>query len=113
MERNITKADMVDSIARATGITKVDTKAVLEGMITTIINAVSRGDKVEIRGFGIFNSKKRKARLARNPKNGKLISLNERYIPLFKPSNDFTKKVNAVRFPNQNANNTTKNNNDF
>jgi nucleoid DNA-binding protein len=108
MEKNITKADIVDSVAKATGITKVDTKAVMEGVLTSVIEAVSKGQKIEIRGFGVFHSKKRKARMARNPKNGELVSLSERYVPLFKASNDFTKKVNAVRFSEHNVSTDTK-----
>ncbi|MCL2039167.1 MAG: integration host factor subunit beta [Bacteroidetes bacterium] len=104
MIKNITKADIVDIVAKATGITKIDTKAVVEGVLTSIVEAISKGHKIEIRGFGVFHSKKRKARLARNPKNGEIVSLNEKYIPLFKVSNDFTKKVNAVRLPEQTVN---------
>ena len=99
MEKNITKADIVDTIAKATGITKLDTKAVLEGVLSSIIDAIANGNKVEIRGFGVFHSKKRKARLARNPKNGQLVQLNERYVPLFKSSSEFAKKINTILLP--------------
>jgi nucleoid DNA-binding protein len=70
------------------------TKAVVDGVIATIINSIAEGNKVELRGFGVFNSKKRKARQARNPKTGELVDLKERYVPLFKASSDFTQKVN-------------------
>ena len=95
MEKTITKADIVDTIAKSTGITKSDTKVVVEGVIAEIIDAVVKGHKVEIRGFGVFQSKKRKARTARNPKTGELITLNEKTIPLFKISDEFTKKLNV------------------
>jgi DNA-binding protein HU-beta len=91
---NVTKAEIVDVIAKSTGISKVDTKAVVDGVIATIINSIAEGNKVELRGFGVFNSKKRKARQARNPKTGELVDLKERYVPLFKASSDFTQKVN-------------------
>lgn len=99
MKENITKADIVDTISKKTGITKLDTKAVLEGVLDTIIDVIAKGHKVEIRGFGVFHSKKRKARLARNPRTGDLVQLKERFAPLFKSSGEFTKRVNAVRFP--------------
>ena len=98
MEKNITKADIVETISKSTGITKIDTKAILEGVLASIIDAIAKGHKVEIRGFGVFHSKKRKARLARNPKTGDLVPLKERFVPLFKSSGEFTKKVNSVRF---------------
>ena len=109
MEKNITKADIVETIAKSTGITKVDTKAVFEGVLASVIDAIAKGHKVEIRGFGVFHSKKRKARLARNPKTGELVPLKERYVPLFKSSSEFTKKVNAERFPENVENNSMNN----
>ena len=102
MEKKITKADIVDIIAKNTGITKIDTKAVVEGTITAIIDAVVKGYKVEIRGFGVFNSKKKKAKLARNPRNGQPVQIDERIAPVFRISNEFTKKVNANTTENEN-----------
>ena len=107
MEKNITKADIVDVIAKSTGITKVDTKAVVDGVFTTIIDAIAKGHKVELRGFGVFNSKKRKAKMARNPKTGELLPIPEKFAPLFKVSAEFAKKVNAARIPEY-QNPTTK-----
>jgi DNA-binding protein HU-beta len=98
MIKNITKADIVDTISKKTGITKLDTKEVLEGVLDTIINEIAKGNKIEIRGFGVFHSKRRKARLARNPKTGDLVPLKERFVPLFKSSVEFTRKVNVMRF---------------
>jgi DNA-binding protein HU-beta len=110
MRKNITKADIVNTIAGSTGLTKIDTKAVLEGVISTVVDAISKGHKVEIRGFGVFHSKKRKAKLARNPKTGKLIPIAEKFVPLFRASGEFAKKVNAVRYPDsQSKNIETKN----
>ena len=95
MKNSITKADIINAIAKSTGITKADTKVVVEGVIAEIIDAVVKGYKVEIRGFGVFQSKKRKARTARNPKTGELIAIGEKIIPLFKISDEFTKKLNV------------------
>jgi nucleoid DNA-binding protein len=95
--KNITKADIVDSVSKSTGITKIDTKAVVEGALASIIEAITKGHKVEIRGFGVFSSKLRKPRIARNPKTGESVPLKERYVPLFKASGDFTQKVNESR----------------
>jgi len=90
---NTTKADLVEKIAKSTGISKVDTKIVVDGVISSIIEAIAEGNKVELRGFGVFNSKKRKPRQARNPRTGDTVELKERYVPIFKSSTDFTNKV--------------------
>ncbi len=91
---NVTKADIVDEIAKRTGLTKIETKAVVEGVFTTIMDAISSGKRIELRGFGVFKSKERKPRIARNPKTGEEVPLEKRVVPVFKPSPEFLKKVN-------------------
>jgi nucleoid DNA-binding protein len=90
----MTKADIVDEIARATGLTKVETKAVVDGVFSSIVNAIAEGKRIELRGFGVFKHKSRKPRMARNPKTGELVPLEKRYVPVFKPSPEFLLKVN-------------------
>jgi DNA-binding protein HU-beta len=90
----MTKAEIVDEISKETGLTKLETKAVVDGVLSTIINAVASGKRIELRGFGVFKSKTRKPRIARNPKTGASVPLEERSVPVFKPSPDFLKKVN-------------------
>lgn len=90
----MTKAEIVDEISKETGLTKLETKAVVDGVLSTIINAVASGKRIELRGFGVFKSKTRKPRVARNPKTGASVPLDERSVPVFKPSPDFLKKVN-------------------
>jgi len=91
----MTKADIVNEIAAATGLTKIETKAVVDGVFGSIVSAVASGKRIELRGFGVFNNKSRKPRMARNPKTGELIPLDKRFVPVFKPSPDFTFKVNS------------------
>jgi len=50
----MTKADIVESIASQTGLTKVETKAVVEGVFTSIKDALAEGQRIELRGFGVF-----------------------------------------------------------
>ncbi|MCX6153258.1 MAG: integration host factor subunit beta [Candidatus Kapabacteria bacterium] len=90
----MTKADIVDEIAKATGLTKIETKAVVDGVFSSIISSVATGKRIELRGFGVFKSKSRKPRMARNPKSGDLVPLEQRFVPLFKPSPEFVTKVN-------------------
>ena len=53
----MTKADIVESIASQTGLTKVETKAVVEGVFTSIKDALAEGQRIELRGFGVFTVK--------------------------------------------------------
>lgn len=84
----MTKADIVDVIASATGLTKVETEAVVDGFISTVITTLKDGRNIEIRGFGSFKVKKRKGRIARNPRTGEQVMVAEHWVPLFKVSKD-------------------------
>ncbi len=84
----MTKADIVDVIASATGLTKVETEAVVDGFIQTVINAMKEGKNIEIRGFGSFKVKKRKGRIARNPRTGQQVMVDEHFVPIFKVSKE-------------------------
>ena len=90
----MTKADIVNSVSMATGLTKVETEAVLEGIIQSISSSLKNGERVDIRGFGSFLVKKRKAREARNPATNEKVSLQERFVPSFKVSKLLKKEVN-------------------
>lgn len=90
----MTKADIVDVIASATGLTKVETEAVVDGFISTVINSLKEGKNIEIRGFGSFKIKKRKGRMARNPRTGEQVRVEDHYVPLFKVSKEFKDIVN-------------------
>jgi DNA-binding protein HU-beta len=90
----LTKADIVDVIASGTGLTKVETEAVVDGFIQTVIASLRDGKNIEIRGFGSFKVKKRKGRVARNPRTGEQVQVDEHYVPIFKVSKDLKAIVN-------------------
>ena len=90
----MTKADIINEVSELTGLTKVETEAVFEGVILTISNALKRQNIIDIRGFGSFQVKKRKARDARNPATQELLRLKERYVPVFKVSNLLKEQIN-------------------
>lgn len=89
----MTKAEIVNTISNATGLTKVETETVVKGFITTLKDALMNGENVEIRGFGTFKIKKKKARIARNPRTSEKVEVPERYVPIFKPSRDLKNVV--------------------
>ncbi len=90
----MTKADIVDNIASATGLTKVETEVVVDGFLATVSEALRDGKSIEIRGFGSFKVKKRKARVARNPRTGDEVFVEEHFVPVFKVSKELRAGVN-------------------
>lgn len=92
----MTKAEIIDQIAHGTGLTKIETEAVVNGFITLVMQTVTEGESVELRGFGSFKAKHRAARVARNPKTKEKIDIPERYMPHFKASQDFRDAVETA-----------------
>ncbi len=90
----MTKADIVDRVAAGTGLTKLETEAIIEGFFKTVIESLKDGRGIEIRGFGSYRIKKKNARQARNPKTGQQVFVPEHYVPTFKFSKEFKEMVN-------------------
>ena len=86
---SVTKADIVEEIALQTGLTKIETQAVVEGFLASVRNSLAEGKTIEIRGFGSFKIRKRKGRMARNPKTGQAYPVKEQFVPYFKVSKEF------------------------
>lgn len=91
----MTKADIVDKVAGGTGLTKLETEAIIEGFFATVIDALKDGHGIEIRGFGSYKVKKKNPRNARNPKTGEKVFVDEHYVPTFKFSKEFKERVNV------------------
>ncbi|HZW39209.1 MAG: HU family DNA-binding protein [Syntrophothermus sp.] len=92
--KNMTKADIVDRVAAGTGLTKLETEAIIEGFFKTVIEALKEGRNIEIRGFGSYKVRKKNPRQARNPKTGEQVYVEEHFVPAFKFSRDFKELVN-------------------
>lgn len=82
----MTKAEIVDIISKGTGLTKIETAAVVDGFLLTVAHALKNGDRVEIRRFGTFCLRERKEKHVANPKTGKMMHIPHRVVPDFKPS---------------------------
>ncbi|MDD3806754.1 MAG: integration host factor subunit beta [Candidatus Marinimicrobia bacterium] len=82
----MTKADVVDIIATATGLSKVETEAVINGFLATVSDALMEGKRVDFRGFGSFSVKKRASKIGQNPGTGEAVPIPVRFVPVFKPS---------------------------
>ena len=90
----MTKQEIVDFVSEATGLTKVETETVMNGIMGTIIDSLANNERVELRGFGTFGIKHRMPKKARNPGTGEAIFLPERNVPTFKPSKYMRSHVN-------------------
>jgi DNA-binding protein HU-beta len=78
----MTKAELVTKVSE-TGITKKQATAAVEAVMDAITEALSKGDKVSLVGFGSFSVKERKARMGRNPQTGKKIKIKAKNVPSF------------------------------
>ncbi|MEJ2678127.1 MAG: integration host factor subunit beta [Gemmatimonadota bacterium] len=91
----MTKADLVEQVAEAIGpgVTKKDCALVVDGLLNAIKNALADQSNIEIRGFGTFKVRRRKSRVARNPRTGDRVEVPARSVPVFKPSKDLRQQV--------------------
>jgi nucleoid DNA-binding protein len=91
----MTKADLVEQVAEAIGpgITKKDCALVVDGFLNAVKRAMVEGHNIEIRGFGTFKVRRRKSRMARNPRTGDPVEVPARAMPVFKPSKHFSGRV--------------------
>jgi len=86
---SVTKADIVEKIALGTGLTRIDVQEVVKGFLKTVMDSLAEGKSIEIRGFGSFKIRRRKGRMARNPKTGQAYPVKEQFVPYFKVSKEF------------------------
>jgi integration host factor subunit beta len=94
-ESTVTKADLVEEVSQATQMTRNDAEETVETIFESIISALQKGDKIEIRGFGSFRTRQRRARVGRNPKTGARVEVPPKRVPFFKPSRELKEYVNA------------------
>ncbi|CAA9568599.1 DNA-binding protein HU [uncultured Synechococcales cyanobacterium] len=87
------KGELVDAVAGKASVTKKQADAVITATIDTIVQAVSKGDKVTLVGFGSFEPRQRKAREGRNPKTGNKMDIPATKVPAFSAGKLFKEKV--------------------
>ena len=80
------KTELVAAAAEQTGMTKKDTEKALNAAFDVIASALSKGEKVQVSGFGIFDVKEREARMGRNPRTGEAMEIAASRTPPFKAS---------------------------
>lgn len=92
----MTKAEIVNEIAKATGIEKVTVQTVVESFMESVKDSLSKGNPVYLRGFGSFIIKTRKEKIGRNIGQNTSVVIPEHNIPAFKPCKEFVQAVSKL-----------------
>ena len=91
------KSQLIDRIAEANPhLFHKDIERIVNVIFGEIIDALARGDRVELRGFGAFTVKHRAARQGRNPRTGQTVQVDEKFVPFFKTGKDLRERLNEI-----------------
>jgi nucleoid DNA-binding protein len=99
----VTKKEIVRSISEDLGLTQLETGKIVQGVFDAVLQILAEEGRVELRGFGVFEVKRRKPRRARNPKTGEEVLVPEKSVVRFKPGQIMQQRVEAVCSHNQSA----------
>jgi integration host factor subunit beta len=92
----MTKADLINIVAKRLDITQVQSGIIVEAALKTIVSALQSGQEVEIRGFGSFRFRNRAPRKGRNPKTGEKVDVPPKRIPYFKMGKELKALLNGA-----------------
>ncbi len=93
--RNMTKSDLIEILSERQSLLNYrDVELAVKLILEQMSESLSGGDRIEIRGFGSFTLHHRPARVGRNPKSGESVTLDEKYVPHFKPGKELRDRVN-------------------
>jgi len=90
----MTKAELVEEVSRVSDLTKKHSEIIVDTVFKSIVDALHRGEKIELRGFGSFRLRKREPRKGRNPKTGARVHVPAKKIPYFKPGKELKELIN-------------------
>jgi integration host factor subunit beta len=90
----MTKADLVEEVVKVSNVSKKHAEIIVNTVFSSIIEALQRDDKIELRGFGSFRVRRRRSRQGRNPKTGDRVEVPEKRIPYFKPGKELKDLIN-------------------
>jgi nucleoid DNA-binding protein len=93
----VTKKDMAQAIADEMALTQTQAKQIIQRVLNGIMETLVTEGRIELRNFGVFEVRKRKARLARNPRTGEKVDVPEKMAVTFKPGREMEQRVGQVR----------------
>ena len=91
----MTKAQLIDEVARVADLSRKHSELIIDIFFQSIVNALEKGEKIELRGFGSFRIRQRNARQGRNPKTGEEIPISARRVVTFRPGQKLKSRVEA------------------
>lgn len=91
---SMTKADLVESVAREIGVSKKESEMVVNTFLESIIDSLNRNEGVELRGFGSFRIRERGPRTGRNPRTGDSVEVEAKRVPYFKVGKQLKERIN-------------------
>jgi integration host factor subunit beta len=91
----MTKAELVEEVARVSELTKKHSEVIVNTVFDSIIDALRKDEKIELRGFGSFRIRQRRSRQGRNPKTGDKVDVPAKRIPYFKPGKELKELINT------------------
>jgi integration host factor subunit beta len=94
MNDGMTKAELVDEVARSTQLTKKHAEVIVNAVFESIVDSLKDGEKIELRGFGSFRIRERNSRVGRNPKTGDRVKVPSKRVPYFKPGKQLKELLN-------------------
>jgi len=96
----VNKAELIDVLTEKLGTDRRHATAAVENFVDTVVRAVQKGESVTITGFGVFEQRRRAARVARNPRTGETVKVKPTSVPAFRPGAQFKAVVSgAQRLP--------------
>ena len=102
MSKAMTKSELIEKIAAVQNqLSAKDVELAIKTMLDHMSDALAKGERIEIRGFGSFSLNYRSARVGRNPKTGEEVSLVGKYVPHFKPGKELRERVNLGMISNR------------
>jgi integration host factor subunit beta len=90
----MTKAELVEDVSRVADLNRKEAELVVDTVFQSVIDALHRGEKVELRGFGSFRLRQRDSRRGRNPKTGDAVDVPPKSVPYFKPGKELRDLIN-------------------
>ena len=90
----MTKAELVEEVAKASELTKKDAERLVEIVFQSLIETLNKGEKIELRGFGSFRLRERNSRRGRNPKTGSSVDIPAKRVAYFKPGKELREIIN-------------------
>ena len=91
----MTKADLVEEVAKHSDLSKKDAEIIVQTVLDSIVESLKIGEKIELRGFGSFRLRERTSREGRNPKTGEKVFVPAKKVPYFKPGKELRELINS------------------